>query len=301
MQLEFRHLRAVRAISEAGSLSLAAERLHMTQSALSHQVRGLEEQVGIELFVRRVRPLRLSSAGERLLELAERVLPMVEDFVAQMTDCRAGEAGRLSIAIECHACFEWLFPALEQFRQVWPKVDIDIRPGLAFDALDALMDEQVDVVISSDPKETPDICFVPLFTYAPTFVAASQHPLAAKPYIEPEDLRNETLITYPVEKSRLDVFSQFLTPAQIEPHTIRQVELTSMILLLVASGRGVAVLPDWVLQQENFDLATRPLTAKGITRQLFAACRTADVAKDFLQDFFALASNASLHQPKDRR
>lgn len=292
MQLEFRHLRAVRAISETGSLSLAAERLHMTQSALSHQVRGLEEQVGVALFVRRVRPLRLSPAGVRLLELAERVLPMVEDFITQITDCRDGAAGRLSIAIECHACFEWLFPALEQFRKVWPKVDIDIRPGLAFDALNALIDEQIDVVISSDPKETPDICFVPLFTYAPTFVASSQHPLTAKSYIAPEDLRNETLITYPVEKSRLDVFSQFLMPAQVEPRAIRQVELTSMILLLVASGRGVTVLPDWVLQQENFDLAVRPLTKTGITRQLFAACRTKDVAKDFMQEFFTLAGNS---------
>ncbi len=296
MQLEFRHLRAVRAISETGSLSLAAERLHMTQSALSHQVRGLEEQVGLELFVRRARPLRLSFAGERLLELAERVLPMVEDFVAQMTDHQDGEAGRLSIAIECHACFEWLFPALEHFRQDWPKVDIDIRPGLAFDALDALVHEQIDVVISSDPKEAADICFVPLFTYKPTFVVSSQHPLTSKAYIEPEDLRNETLITYPVEKARLDVFSQFLAPAQVEPRAIRQVELTSMILLLVASGRGITVLPDWVLQQENFDLTARPLTAKGITRQLFAACRAKDVEKDFMQEFFALASNTSLHQ-----
>ena len=287
MYLEFRHLRSISAIHEQGGLSRAAEVLHVTQSALSHQIKALEGQVGMELFLRRSKPLKLSKAGHRLLALAESVLPQVENLEQDFTDLIAGKAGRLHIAIECHACFEWLFPVLEEFRKSWGQIDVDIRPGLAFEALPALQREEVDLVISADPEPLDGIEFIPLFDYAPTFVAAADHPLAKKKFIEAEDLRDEMLITYPVDKSRLDVFTQLLTPARIEPKGIRQVELTAVIMLLVASGRGVAVLPDWVLAEEKYghDFVARPLTKDGVTRRLFAAVRTSELEAQYIRDF----------------
>ena len=291
MHIEFRHLRTIKAVHEAGSLARAADQLNITQSALSHQIKGLEEQAGIELFVRRSKSMRLSAAGMRLLRLAEQVLPQVEAAQAEFAGLRAGRSGRLHIAIECHACFEWLFPVLEAFRKSWPDVDVDIRPGLAFDALPALQKEDVDVVISSDPEALAGITFTPLFEYSPVFVAAASHPLAEKPFIEAADFRSETLITYPVERTRLDIFSQLLTPAKVEPAAIRQVELTAVILLLVASNRGVSVLPDWVVREVkyNSDYVTRQITEQGLTRTLYAATRSDDLDKPYMADLIQLA------------
>jgi LysR family transcriptional regulator for metE and metH len=291
MHIEFRHLRTVRAIHECGGLARAADQLNITQSALSHQIKGLEEQAGVELFVRRSKPMKLSSAGLRLLRLANQVLPEVEKLEAEFDGLRDGSSGRLHIAIECHACFEWLFPVLEQFRKKWPDVDVDIRPGLAFDAMPALQKEDVDLVVSSDPENLPNVSFSHLFDYAPVFVASSSHPLAQKDFVEAEDFRGETLITYPVERSRLDVFSQLLTPAKVEPGAVRQAELTAVILLLVASNRGVSVLPDWVVREVKYssDYVTRPITEQGLTRALFAATRTEDLDKPYMQDLIQLA------------
>ena len=291
MHIEFRHLRTIKAIHEAGGLARAADQLHITQSALSHQVKGIENQAGVELFVRRSKPLRLSAAGLKLLALAERVLPEIEALEQEFQGLQAGRSGRLHIAIECHACFEWLFPVLEQFRKAWPDVDVDIRPGLAFDALPALQREEVDLVVSSDPETLEGVDFTPLFDYAPVFVASSQHPLAQKEYVEAADFRGETLITYPVERARLDVFSQLLTPAKVEPAAVRQVELTAVILLLVASNRGVAVLPDWVVREVryNSDYVTRPITKGGMTRRLYAATRDDDTRKPFMAHLLRLA------------
>ena len=284
LHLEFRHLRTIRAIHDCGGLARAADRLNITQSALSHQVQNLEDQIGAELFVRRSKPMTLSAAGQRLLRLAEQVLPQVEAVEQDFAGLKSGKTGRLHIAIECHACFEWLFPVLEQFRRAWPEVDVDIRPGLQFQALPALQKEEVDLVVSSDPETLAGVEFAPLFDYEPVFLASSSHPLAAKPYVEAEDFAGETLITYPVERPRLDVFSQLLTPAGVEPAAIRQVELTAVILLLVASNRGVSVLPDWVVREVryNSDYVTRPLTAKGVTRRLYAAVREVDASKPFM-------------------
>lgn len=291
MHIEFRHLRTIRAIHEAGGLARAADQLNITQSALSHQVKGIEDQAGVELFVRRSKPLKLSAAGKRLLAAADRILPEIEALEQEFSGLRSGKAGRLHIAIECHACFEWLFPVLEQFRKAWPDVDVDIRPGLAFDALPALQREEVDLVISSDPESLDDVTFTPLFDYAPVFVASAQHPLAARDFVVAEDFRGETLITYPVDRARLDVFSQLLMPAKVEPGSVRQVELTAVILLLVASNRGVAVLPDWVVREVryNSDYVTRPLTAKGVTRRLYGATRDDDATKPFMSHLLKLA------------
>jgi LysR family transcriptional regulator for metE and metH len=291
MHIEFRHLRTIKAIHEYGGVAKAADQLNITQSALSHQIKALEDQAGVELFVRRSKPMKLSAAGMRLLRLANQVLPQVEALAAEFEGLRGGSTGRMHIAIECHACFEWLFPVLEAFRKNWPDVDVDIRPGLAFDALPALQKEEVDLVVSSDPEDIPGVTFTELFDYNAVFVASSAHPLADKPYVEAEDFRGQTLITYPVERSRLDVFSQLLIPAKVEPAAVRQVELTAVILLLVASNRGVSVLPDWVVREVKYssDYVTRPLTETGVTRRLYAATRTVDTEKPFVAELIQLA------------
>lgn len=295
MHIELKHLRTMRAIHQAGGLARAAELMNMTQSALSHQVKGLEEQTGVELFVRRTKPLKLSAAGQRLLRLADKVLPEIEKAQEEFRGLRSGKSGRMHIAIECHACFEWLFPVLESFRHNWPDVDVDIKAGLAFDALPALQKEEVDLVISSDPEDIPGVTFVPLFNYSPVFVASAKHPLAAKPFVEPEDFRGETLITYPVDRTKLDIFSQLLMPAKVEPAAIRPVELTDVILMLVASNRGVSVLPDWVVREVKYssDYITRPLTAEGITRRMYAAIRVDDAEKPYMTNWIALAEGVA--------
>ncbi len=291
MHIDFRHLRTIRAIHQSGGLARAADVLNITQSALSHQIKGLEDQAGVELFVRRSKPLRLSAAGMRLLRVAEKVLPEIEALEAEFDGLRQGSAGRLHIAIECHACFEWLFPVLEKFRKTWGDVDVDIRPGLAFDALPALQKEEVDLVVSSDPEDLQGVEFKPLFDYEPLFVASASHPLADKEFISAEDLRNETLITYPVDRTRLDVFTELLIPARVEPRAVRQVELTAVILLLVASNRGVAVMPDWVLREQrtHSGYITRPITQGGVTKRLYAAIRHEDEDKPFMAHLLRLA------------
>jgi len=291
MYLEFRHLRTIRAIHEAGGLARAADMLHITQSALSHQVKALEEQVGMELFHRRSKPMKLSPAGHKLLRLAERILPEVAAVEEEFRAMQSGRSGRMHIAIECHACFDWLFPVLDGFRAAWPEVDVDIRMRLAFDALEALRREEVDFVISSDPVDMPGITFQPLFDYEPMFVCAKGHRLAGKPFIAAADFEDEVLLHYPVERAKLDIFSQLLTPARIEPRGTRGVELTEVILMLVAAGRGVTVLPDWVLRDYHGrpDYVVKPITEGGLSKRMYAAVREDDASKPYIAHMTRLA------------
>jgi len=292
--LELRHLRSLQAIHKSGSLARAADQLHLTQSALSHQIKALENYYGTALFLRSTKPLRLTSVGTKLLELAQRVLPEVDVVDNQLRQFAQGTQGRLHIAIECHACFEWLIPVLDRYRQQWPDVEIDIRLGLSFEPVAALQKGEVDVVISSDPQENQRLCFEALFEYEARLALAHDHPLANKKFIVADDLVDQTLVTYPVERNRLDVFSRFLQPAQVEPSEVRQAELTSIILLLVATLKGVAVLPDWVLRESlnQNRFTTRPLGEEGMHGMLFAAVREGEQALPYMQGFVELSRTA---------
>ncbi len=301
MFIELRHLRSLVAIHDTGNLVRAAERLHLTQSALSHQIKTLERYYETALFLRSTKPLKLTPAGHKLLRLAQRMLPEVEQTESELKRVARGEAGRLHISIECHACFEWLLPLLDRYRESWPDVEVDIRLGVSFDPIPALQSGVIDLVISSDPVSQRDLSFEPLFDYQALLAMARNHPLTEKNHVEAPDLAEQTLITYPVARKRLDVFTQFLQPAGIEPAGIRQAELTAIILQLVAAGRGVAVLPDWVLRQpvQEHRLSVRALGESGMFGTLYAAVRTAQRNQAYLQTFIDMACKQQLiRQPE---
>ncbi len=293
LMLDIRQLKTLAAIKETGSLAEAAERLHLTQSALSHQLKDLENLLDLPLLIRKTRPPRFTKAGERLLALADQVLPLLRETERDLAKLRGGQAGRLILAIECHSCFEWLMPTLNQYRDHWPDVEIDFHSGFHSDAQERLLSRELDLVITSNPNHHPALHFAPLFRYESVLVVAKQHPLATKAYIEPQDLSTETLISYPVDSQRLDIFQHFLTPAQIQPAQIRTSELTLMMVQLVASGRGVCALPNWVAAEylARDWVKSVPLGDKGVWCTLYAAIRQEDSKVAFIEDFLDTAKN----------
>lgn len=289
--LEIRHLETLSAIRDAGSLQEAAERLHVTQSALSHQLRDLEVRLKTPLLNRRTRPARLTTAGLRILALADEVLPRMKATERELQRLAAGRTGRLHLAIECHSCFQWLMPALDAFRQNWPDVALDLSAAFSFAPLPALLRGDLDVVITSDPQDMDAVQYLPLFSYELVLAVAAANPLAQYKYIEPEQLADQVLITYPVEKQRLDVYTAFLDPAGVEPASIRKAELTPIIVQLVASQRGVAALPNWALTEylNQGWLRICHLGATGVWRTLYAAVRIEDAQASYLQAFLEQA------------
>jgi len=289
--LEVRHLETIAAIHDAGSVQDAAERLKVTQSALSHQLRDLEVRLKTPLLNRRTRPAQLTTAGLRVLALASEVLPKLRDTERELQRLAAGRTGRLHLAIDCHSCFQWLMPALDAFRRDWPEVALDLSAAFSFAPLPALARGDLDVVITSDPQDLPAVTYLPLFCYELVLVVAKSSPLAAQTFVTPPDLRDQVLITYPVERERMDVFTVFLDPAEVEPAAVRQAELTPIIVQQVASQRGVAALPNWALTEYLGQgwLATCRLGRAGVWRTLYAAVRESDAGSDYLQAFVQTA------------
>ncbi|MGM0562991.1 MAG: LysR family transcriptional regulator [Pseudomonadota bacterium] len=288
-----RHLKTLATIRECGNLARAAQRLHQTQSALSHQLKSIEHYYEAPLLIRKSKPLQFTPLGLRLLALADDILPRVASAERELRQLAGGSQGRLHVAMECHSCFEWLMPTMDIYREEWPEVEMDISVGFAFEPLAALTRGQVDLVVTSDPRDLQGVHFEPLFGYQALLAIDKSNPLSRQKRIAPDDLADQTLITYPVETARLDIYRDFLTPAGITPAGRRTAELTAMILQLVASGRGVAALPNWVLTEylDKQYVVARPLGDDGLWGTVYAAVRKSDLELAYMRAFLDQAKD----------
>jgi LysR family transcriptional regulator for metE and metH len=293
--LELRHLKTLLALEETGSVSQAAKRVFLTQSALSHQLRQLETLYGLPLFMRKTLPLRFTPAGERLLALAREVMARVEAAERDLACILQGDAGELRIAVECHTCFDWLMPAMDRFRQSWPAVELDIVSGFHADPVSLLLTHRADLAVVSEAEPQDGVALSPLFAYEMVGIAASDHPLAQKRVWQAQDFAGETLISYPVADDMLDLVRKVLRPAGVMPQR-RSSELTVAIVQLVASRRGIAALPFWAVKPylERGYVVARQIGAAGLKSELYAALRQEQVASAYMQDFLRIVRETSL-------
>lgn len=290
--LELRHLYTLTALRAHGSLAAAAEELHVTASAVSHQLKEIENYYDISLVNRRTRPLSFTPAGQEVLKLADRILPQVAKTKTNIKRLAHGQTGRLRLASECHSCFDWLMPILNQYRREWTDVELDFTSGFEPEPHQMLLNEDIDLLITSSDYPVEGIHYQPLFSYESRLIVAPTHPLAEKKHIKPQDIADEILITYPVEPARLDVVAKFLQPAKVEPKKYRTTDLTAMLVQLVASERGVAALPDWVVaeyEKKGWVISKRLGGGEnGIQCQLFAATRSSSQSVAYMQGFAEL-------------
>ena len=292
--LERSHLMVVREVERQGSLTGAADVLNLTQSALSHTVKKLEQQLGTPVWTREGRSMRLTQAGQYLLGLANRLLPQFELAEERMKQYAQGERGTLRIGMECHPCYQWLLKVVSPYLARWPDVDVDVKQRFQFGGIGALFGYDIDVLVTPDPLKKPGLRFEPVFDYEQVLVVADGHALSSEPYVTPEQLSAEVLITYPVETDRLDIYTQFLTPANVVPRRHKVIETTDIMLQMVASGRGVAALPRWLAEEYAGWMPLTPLRLgrKGIAKQIFLGTREADDTIDYLSAFVAMARKA---------
>ncbi|HSH54398.1 MAG TPA: LysR family transcriptional regulator [Methylotenera sp.] len=285
--LEIRHLKSLKAIAETGKLGLAAERVFLTQSALSHQIRALETHYDITLFQRSPQGLRFTPAGQRLLDLANELLPLIDKSERDLIRLKSDQSGELRIVLECHTCFDWLTPVMDAFRRAWPEVEIDLVAGFHSDPWYLLHEGKADVVIGGLPaaEKLTNLEYLPLFKFEIMAVLPTDHSLRNKARLLAEDFNDETLITYPVPEERIDVIRQVLKPANIQFNR-RTAELTIAIMQLVASRRGLAALPSWGIQSyvDHEYVIAKPIGRKGLWSELYAIGTSDMMTRPYAKD-----------------
>lgn len=289
--IERNHLEIVREVDRSGSLTAAADALCLTQSALSHAMKKLEQQLGTPVWVREGRKLRPTQSGLYLLSLANRLLPQFEHAEELVGQIARGQRGSLRIGMECHPCYQWLLKVVGPYLEQWPGVDVDVKQRFQFGGIGALFGYDIDVLVTPDPLHRKGLVYEPVFDYEQVLVVPNSHSLASRPWAEPADLESETLITYPVDAERLDIYTRFLVPAHSSPARHKTIETTDIMLQMVAAGRGVSALPRWLVEEYAYQMPITPvrLGQEGIDKQIFLGLRERDVDVAYLQSFMAMA------------
>ena len=293
--LEKIHLLIILEVERQGSLTAAANKLCLTQSALSHSIKKLEQRLGSLIWHREGRSLRLTQMGQYLLITANRILPQLDQAEIRILQFAQGKRGTLSIGMECHPCYQWLLKVVSPYLTAWPDIEVDVKQRFTFGGIGALFSHEIDILVTPDPFYKEGLHFEPVFDYEQVLVVNSQHPLATATFIEPAALSAEELITYPVDMDRLDIFNQFLLPAGIHPKRHKVIESTDIILQMVASGRGVTALPRWLVQEYavKMNITSVRLGRNGLAKHIFLGTRSTDAPINYLQAFIQLARQAS--------
>lgn len=295
--LERIHLEVIRAVDRYGTMTAAADVLHLTQSALSHSMRKLEDQMGVKLWYREGRSLRPTQAGKHLLASANRLIPQFAHAEERLGQFARGELGTLRIGMECHPCYQWLQKITAPYLRAWPAVDFDVKQEFQFGGIGALFAHEIDLLVTPDPLRKKKLHFEPVFDYEQVLVVGSEHPLRGEDWVIPRQLGEEVLFTYPVSQERLDIYTRFLNPGGMTVRRQKVVETTDMMLQMVACGRGVAALPRWLVEEfsQKYPVHAVRLGSKGVQKQIFLGVRQADLEVDYLNAFLELARNYSEH------
>ena len=295
VMIERIHLRVIQAVEEKGSLTAAANSLCVTQSALSHTIRKLEDNLGTAVWLREGRRLQLTQAGQYLLNISNRVLPLMCHAEEKLKQIAQGERGTLRIGMECHPCYQWLLKIVSPFLDTWSDVDVDVKQKFQFGGIGALLDYEIDLLVTPDPFNKSGLCFQPVFDYEQVLVVPTSHTLASSEYAVADDLNDQVLLTYPVATDRLDIYTQFLSPAGVVPKQHKTSETTDIMLQMVACNRGVAALPRWLAEEycKKLPLSVVRLGKKGIAKQIYLGTRESDGNVEYLNAFIDLARGYS--------
>lgn len=271
--MELRHFRLMKTVVEEGSMTKAARMLYLSQSALSHQLRELEEEVGVPLFHRVKKRLVLTDAGRRVLASAETIISEVDRVSAELKRVAAGDGGELRFASCCFTCYHYLPSLIKTFRRSFPEVRIVLNSAATADPLGYLRKGEIDVALTTARHHDPYLDYSKLRDDELLAVIPANHPWRTRDFVTARDFAEQDLVSYDIPDEEISFFRKVLIPADIKPKSITKLPAIDSMIQLVASGLAVAVIDEWSLERfrDNRGLATVHIGSKGLWQTWYAA------------------------------
>lgn len=271
--MEIRHLRLIKFIVEEGSLTKAMDKLHLTQSALSHQLKEAEYQLGTKIFLRINKKMILTKAGEKVYTLANDVIGKMDETHHEIKKMIYGESGEIKISTECYTSYHWLPSLMRQFHLLYPNVELKIVVEATHYPIQGLLNGTLDVAITSDPVKNDHIDYIELFQDEMVAVVPDSHAWAKRKFIAAEDFTGENLIVHSLPMETVTIHAAVLEPAGITPKKVTVVPLTEASIEMVKAEMGVVVMAQWALKPylHNGALKTVKIGKNGLKRKHYVA------------------------------
>lgn len=288
MNIALHHFKLVDTISKEGTLTKAAGTLHLTQSALSHQLKELERELDVEIFTRNGKRLHLSEHGHRFLRSAEKILAELRSLEEDINNYKNGKTSKLTISMQCYTAYHWLPGIIKYYRRRWPDINIQILSDATRRPLEYLMNGDLDIGIIRTQMVNTRIKYEPIFEDSLVAVVNKDHKLAGKDIIEISDFQNEELILPLYDPSYQDtpVIESLIQAQQVKPKNLHRIHYTDATIEMVSAGLGITVMADWIVEPylKDHNIITKPLHHSVAKRSWFAAtCKQTPPIQNFLE------------------
>jgi len=288
--LDSRHLRLISEVARTESVSRAADRLNVTQSAVSHQLREIQDRLGTAVFVRSGRRMLLTPAGRLLVEAANQVLDTIGQVEARVSQLARNIAGELRVSAHCHTGYHWLPALVDGLRRRYPNFEIRISPEFTLNPIAALLDAKLDLAIVNDASDDKRLRFRELFDDEHVAVVHPGHAWASRSFVTPEELVTEQLYLYSRSIDDSFIVQKVLRPAGIELRRVTYLQLTEGILEMVKAAMGASVLPKWSIANviASADIRAIRITRAGVFRKWYAVMLNDGAPAPFVEEFIRL-------------
>ncbi|TWI95893.1 LysR family transcriptional regulator for metE and metH [Mucilaginibacter frigoritolerans] len=307
MNIALHHFRLVDTISKEGTLTKAAKTLHLTQSALSHQLKELERELDVEIFDRQGKRLHLSEQGYRFLRSAEKILAELKTLEEDINNYKNGKTGKLSISMQCYTAYHWLPGIIKYYKKRWPDINIQILSDATRRPLEYLMNGDLDIGIIRTQMVNTKIRYEPIFVDRLTAVICKDHPLAKKDVINISDFHGEELILPLYDPSYQDtpVIEALIQAQQVKPKTLHRIHYTDAAIEMVNAGLGITVMADWIVEPylKGRNIVTKPLHHSVAKRAWYAAtCKQTPAILNFLEclKMYFAGEDMSVDEPEKK-
>lgn len=266
--MDVKHLKLIKEVAEKGSLTKAMDSLYLSQSALSHQLKEVETQLGATLFHRVNKKLVLTGAGQIVLNSAERILAELEETEISVKKYANGNRGNIRISTECYSCYHWLPSLMVDFKKEFPNVDIEILPDFALKPIDYVLSGDLDLAIVNHDESNPNLDYHPLITDEMVAVIPSDHAWVGRPFVEAKDFLDEQVIIHSLPLESVTLFRDVLTPEGVVPRKVIPIQIVEAAMEMIKAGMGVMVIARWIIEPYLSDkrLDSVQVTKRGLSR-----------------------------------
>ncbi|MEP3210035.1 MAG: LysR family transcriptional regulator [Maribacter sp.] len=287
--MELKYFRLIKTIAEEGSIANATERLFLTQSALSHQLRELEERLGFKVFYRTRNKWELTQEGTELYKLANKLFSTIDEGFSAIKHLKEGAKGTIKLSAECQSFFHTIPSFIQKMGVLYPEIDIDVSLGATHQTISQVLSEDIDIAIVTSKPESDVLSIIPVFNDEVFAVMHHEHTLNKFDYLDAGHFANVHLLINSFPLEGVAVYEKFLKPNQITPLKISAFPFTEITLAMIAANMGMMCAPKWQLAPFKLskEVVFKRIGKNGLKRQHYLVVKRIHRNKKYIHDFIA--------------
>ena len=287
--MELKYFRLIKTIAEEGSIANSTERLFLTQSALSHQLRELEERLAFKVFHRTRNKWELTQEGAELYKLANKLFSSIDEGFSAIKHIKEGSKGTIKLSAECQSFFHSIPSFIQKMGILYPEIEIDVSLGATHQTISQVLSEDIDIAIVTSKPESEELLSIPVFKDEIFAIMHEEHQLNDLDYLDASHFGNVHLLINSFPLDGVAVYQQFLKPNKIHPIKISAIPFTEITLAMIQANMGIMCAPKWQLTPFKLskELVFKRIGKNGLKREHYLVVKMKHRNKKYIHDFIS--------------